>query len=274
MAGENPLEKLKQDPKQMAKIGVLVVVVLLILYEVMGMFGGGSKAPTPTPASAAAASKMTAAAPSVAAPAPTAMTSAAPPSEPQVPSGQPEAVGNGAPQSSSGGANAELLKLQKDTEAKYLTAVNELQMLKVQQAIAETNQAIAIAKLATVTSEKNITDVLTKPSAASAESSYANSLVNPVASGQGLPNMSSGATIGPPKAPPPPVAAPDAQYILLSVSQQQGKWTAVMGLNNKLFTANIGDVLSDTSIVKGINKDGVTLERNKTLRVVHMSSMI
>src|SRR5438105_8732767 len=54
----------------------------------------------------------------------------------------------------------ELLKLQQETQAKYIAALNELQMLKIQREIAETNQAIVKAKLETVTDQKNIINLL------------------------------------------------------------------------------------------------------------------
>jgi hypothetical protein len=264
--------KFKANPRQLATIGIMVVVVLVIIWQVMGLFGGGgSSAPAATPVAPVAKMNTMSATPAAATTTTTTTTTnnanSTPPAEVAAPS-------NGTPSQAPVQTNAELLKLQKQTEEKYLTAINELQMLKVQQAIAETNQAIATAKLSTVTSEKNIADLLTKPAPAS-EASYAANLAAPTMAGEpltGVPPIPGMAA--PAKAPPMASVVPDAPYLVLSVSQQGGKWTAVMGLSGKLFTVSIGDSLPDQSTVININRGGVTLEKDKKIRKVAMASMI
>src|SRR5207244_1542591 len=51
-----------------------------------------------------------------------------------------------------------LNRLQEETQTKYVTAINELQMIKINKDIAEANQAIATAKLSVVQSQKKIVD--------------------------------------------------------------------------------------------------------------------
>ncbi|MDR3478160.1 MAG: hypothetical protein P4M14_09045 [Gammaproteobacteria bacterium] len=279
--------KFKANPKQLATIGIMIVVVLIIIWQVMGMFGGGSSsAPAPTPA--APVTKMNSAAAAAPAPAATTTTTTTTTNNnanpvPQGSQADAVAPSNGRPSQAAVQTNAELLKLQQKTEESYLKAINELQMLKVQQAIAETNQAIATAKLSTVTSEKNIADMLTKPSPS--EASYANNLTAPTMSSEplpGLPPVAGAASAGSATAAAAAAQAraamasvvPDAPYLVLSVSQQGGKWTAVMGLSGKLFTVSVGDSLPDQSSVVGINREGVTLEKDKKIRKVAMASMI
>ena len=54
----------------------------------------------------------------------------------------------------------ELLAQQKQIEAKYIAALNELQALRLEREIAETNKAIIDAKLGTITAQKNIIDLI------------------------------------------------------------------------------------------------------------------
>src|SRR5690348_16893059 len=100
--------------RQKIIIGVMVVIVGFLAWQVVGMFRGDS-APQ--------------------APAKTAATTPPPPpmSTPKVaelPQAQPLTQ-----------REMQLMQLQQETEAKYVAAVNELQMLKVQRDIADTNKA-------------------------------------------------------------------------------------------------------------------------------------
>jgi len=132
-------------------------------------------------------------------------------------------------------------------QTKYVSALNELQMLKIQKEIAETSQAIVTAKLATVTAEKNITDVLSEPSKSATKESAPPppSSTNLAPGGPGAP----GAEGGP------------ASYSVHSVSMEQDQWHAVVKYKSQFYDVAVGDMLPpDGSIVKAIDQKGVTLE--------------
>lgn len=215
---------------------ILVLVVLFLLWQVVGLFGGGA-APTPPPT------------PQQIAQAP----GAPPPMAPQTP--QPaQLMAKGAPPSS---RESELLKQQQETEAKYIAALNELQMLKVAREIAETNKAIMTAKLDTVTAQKGILDLLTQPAPPPvSQASYAQGLVTPTS--MGIP------VAQPPTAQPPQTTPQqEVSYVVISVSQLRYKWSAVLGYQGKLFNVAVGDILPpDGSRVASINRAGVVLEKD------------
>jgi hypothetical protein len=153
---------------------------------------------------------------------------------------------------------------EQKTEQNYLKKVNDLEELKVERQIEETNQAIAVAKLATVTAEKSTADLLTKPTPVVAEGAYANQLVNPTASGTAV------ATSAPPKTETPEVA-----YTVISVSLQLNKWTAVIGTQGKLYNVSVGDILPlDGSVVSSISKSGVILKKDDKARKISIVSAI
>lgn len=157
------------------------------------------------------------------------------------------------------------IKMQKATEEKYVVKLNELEELRIQRQIAETNQAIAAAKLATVTAEKDISDLLTKPNAPSVPPSvYSEQLVNPSTTVQ----QNATENI------PPPVTSPIADYTLISVSMQLRKWSAVIGFQGRLITVNIGDSLPDSSVVVNIDKNSVVIRKDgETKRISIVSSI-
>jgi hypothetical protein len=153
--------------------------------------------------------------------------------------------------------------MQKATEEKYVVKLNELEELRLQRQIAEMNQGIAAAKLATVTAEKDISDLLTRPSQPSQpipESVYTSQLVNQGAAETPIP--------------PPPITNPIADYTLISVSMQLHKWSAVIGYQGKLFYVNIGDSLPDNSTVVSINKNNVILKKDGETKKIAMVSSI
>lgn len=165
--------------------------------------------------------------------------------------------------------NADLMKEQQQTQKDYLDKLNELQLLKVQREISETNQAIAAARLATVTADKNMTDLLTKPTVPAAPevptSVYANGLAMPIPSGANINN---------PKAPPAPVA-PAVSYVVISVSMQLGTWHAVIGESGKLYNVGLGDVLPpDGSVVTSITSRGVVIEKGDKKQIINLISSI
>lgn len=135
---------------------------------------------------------------------------------------------------------AALMRLQQETEAKYVALLNQLQILKVQRDIAETNKAIMAAKLDTITSQKGIVNTLTaKPS-------------QPVSTTPGFVSQ----TVIQPKA----GLTSEASYTVVSISQLSHKWSAVVSYEGNLYHVSIGDVLpSDGSKVILINRTGIVI---------------
>lgn len=157
----------------------------------------------------------------------------------------------------------ELMQLQQETEAKYLSAVNELQMLKIQRDIAETNRAIAGAKLETVNAQKAIVTVLTPE----VNTDYAQRLTNPT---QGAPINSGGGTNT-----NQPIGLVETAYTVISVSEIQGTWGAVIGASGKLYNVRVGDVLpTDQSKVISINRSGVVLEKDGVKKTISLVPII
>ncbi len=243
------------DVKQKATIGVVVVIVLIVIWQVIGLFGGGGGGGE-KPAAAVpqiGAKPGGAAAPTTA----QAMAAPAPAPEAQVPKQSPVQF------------NAELMKLQQETEAKYVAALNQLQMLKLQKEIEDVKQGIASAKLATVTSENSITDLLTRPSSGGNVGGGYNAVV---AAATAPPTQE--APPGPPPAPALPIIV-DVPYVVMSISQHGGRWTAVLSNEGKLYNVVVGDTLpSDGSVVVSINQDGIVLEKDTHKRKISIISSI
>lgn len=274
--------------KQKATIGALVFIVLIIIWQVMGLFGGDSapSAPATPPQPTASLSATSPGGPANTPPGNTPANtppgaispgpSVSPPTSPAVidmsrdqPLRQmPITIEN------------KMLEAQKNAEEKYIDQLNQLQALKIQKDIAEMNQAIASARLATVTAEKSVSDLLTKPTnpqppppppQPTPPAVYSNALVNPTVEGAPLTNPEG----GPPTQPPAPVPV-EVSYTVISVSKQLGRWSAVLGNKGKLYSVGIGDVLpEDGSIVSSINKNGVTLtdKKGKPRRVGILTSI-
>lgn len=226
----------------------VVIILLIVIWQVIGLFkgtGGGSQQPAPLVAARPGA----------------AMTAGSPT--------QPAAAQQQIPKAAPVSKDMELLRLQQDTQSKYIAALNELQMLKVQREINETNQAIAQAKLATIKAEKNMNDLLTgasnPPPPPVPASAYAAQLGSQP---QQLPLINQ-----PTNVPPPPPAEPS--YVVISVSYQLGRWTAVIGNQGKLYNVSRGDVLPvDGSIVSNIDKGGVVLTKDGKRKRVSLISAI
>lgn len=259
MVPENKMNLKSMTTKQKAMAAIIVVILLIVIWQVVGLFkGSNAPAPIPTPPQ-----KMAAAGPT-----------GAPPSSPTSPS---PAMGGMAPPSMPGAMPSEdqtqiqptkvrqsdFLATQQEAQKNYLLQLNELQRLKVEKEIEETNQAIAAAKLATATANKNIGDLLAKPVAPTPPpSSYANQLEGPTQLGGG------------PTSPPPQIVE-ETPYVVISVSMEMNKWSAVIGNKGVLYNVSIGDVLPpDGSIVSDINKGGVILKKGNTKRKVSLVSSI
>jgi type IV pilus biogenesis protein PilP len=255
--------------QKLMAVGV-VVILLIVIWQVVDLFGGGSGESPPAPIQNGATKP------------PTQMTATMPgtPANPSAPAvggqaptgvGQPPAIIQPQPapiQREQTLSGTDLLRNQQEEQKKYLASVNELQMLKLQRDIAETNQGIAAAKLATATTEQNINNLLTKPMPAPVPvGEYANRLAAPTAAG-----MPSGV---PGTAPPPEVPANEAAYIVISVSMQLNRWTAVLGYQGKLYNVMIGDVLPvDGWTVASITKEGVILKKDDVKRKISLVPVI
>jgi len=278
--------------KQKVIAVLLVIITLIVLWQVIGMFSGSSSAPiVAEPTHKPAAGTMNSNTPVASAatspvntPTNPMMAQGTTPTIPQLPPTMPEQ-----PQvrESAVTMDNQILEIQKKSEEKYIDQLNQLQMLKVQREIAETNQAIASARLATVTAEKNVSDLLTRPTTPqnsgapgaltmSGAESYA------ILTGQSIPTASPPPSLSPPEPQPQPtttVVVPppviDVPYSVISISMQLGKWNAVVALQDKLFNVSIGDVLPpDGSIVASINKNGVVLIKDRKRRRVSITSSI
>lgn len=206
------------------------IIGAFVIYEVIGMFRGKSSSSKPP-----AITKATVA-PSATAPA----RATNPPATTSLPHGspltsKPLAEGTPPPPTSH-------LEQQEQAQNHYINTLNELQLLKLQREMAETSQAIMAAKLATVTAEKNISELL---------------------SPEGINNQKSLPTPTSP-APTPPVGFNDNNnyYAVLSVSMELEQWHAVLSHKNRLYTVSVGDVLPpDGSVVAAIDQKGVTLQQ-------------
>lgn len=218
------------SPRQKIVAGIVVVVLIFLIWQIYGMFSGGSTAVSTNTAQQAAPP---------------------PPPQPVQLVAKPIAM---TPR------EMELAKAQADIQAKYVATLNELQALKLTQQIAETNQAIMTAKLATVTAEKNIVEVVSSATMPMMPNNYVQNLGGEA-----------------PKQPqtdvkPAPLVV---SYSVISVSQLQYKWHAVLSYNGNLYSVTTGDILpADGSKVVSISKSGVELERNGVVTKVSLVPII
>lgn len=149
----------------------------------------------------------------------------------------------------------QLMQMQQETQARYLAALNELQMLKVQKDIAETSKDISKAKLDMITAQKDTVDLLSPAKPVAGPDAYAKGLDQ--AAFQHAADMAKAAKSN-------TVTAPDtAEYTVISVSRLRGEWTAVIGAGGTLYNVRSGDVLAmDGSVVVAINRNGVMIEKD------------
>lgn len=252
MTSENKMQALaKMTTRQKATAGVVLVVVLILIWQLSSMFGGQKAAP-PKPV---AAKPMPAAKPGAAGGA-----AMAPQTNPAQSTPKPADISMGQPLSD---REAEIMKLQQETQAKYLQAVSELQMLKLARDIAVTNQDISKAKLARVQSEKKIVDILTPPAPPPVAESITKNI--PPVGASGMNQGAAGASMG----------DQEVKYSVVSVSQLQYRWSAVMSFKGSLFTVRVGDVLPpDGSTVVSIATDGVVLSKDGEKKKVSLIQSI
>ncbi len=241
-----------------------VIIFIFLIYEVMGMFGGGggqSAAPPPVPVATAAKPPMSAA-PGGAMPAANMM-----PPGTQVPAMAAMTNPNQLTQASvlTVRKDTDVLKNQDEQQKAYLDSLNQLQLLKLKRDIAETNQAIATARLATETANKSMSDLLTTPAPPMVPASaYANKLA-----GTGAPTIVGTEEVKP--TPPPIIEIP---YTVISVSMQFEHWNAVLGYQDKLFSVTVGDTLIDGSKVVSINRGGVVIVKDGKRKKLNILSSI
>jgi type IV pilus biogenesis protein PilP len=237
--------------KQKIMIVIVIIIVLIIIWQVAGLFTGGSAQPdvTITPTKTMSATSPGNQTPNAAMNAPTAM---APVQTATVTPNQTQPLR----------VDPALLKLQQETETKYIEAVNQLQLLKIQKDIAEAKEAISKATLDSMTSEHKMSDLLVKPPTPGI-ADYANSLQNPGQSGRSTVLSTTTTT------------TVEAAYIVLSVSKQDRRWSAVIGNAGKLYSVKVGETLPiDQSIVVSIDTDGVVLQKDGQQKKIAISSSI
>lgn len=270
MAPDNKQMKDSMPIKQKAMLGFMLIVVIAILWQLKGLFWGESSHPAPKPAAVQTAStkanettsqqQMSAASPN--APSANPVVVKQQPSITQLPIMAPS-------------ISTQQDSDQDNSEKKYLGKIDELESLKIQRQIAETNQAIAAARLATVTAEKGITDLLTssKPQpVAVPQAVYANQLGNSTIITSSTP---SSAAAGPPDRNNEPAAEPEIEYSVISVAMQLHKWSAILGYQGKLYNVSVGDTLPpDNSKVAKITSTYVVLKKEgKSRRISVLSSI-
>lgn len=150
------------NPRKKAKAGMIFLVLVLMVWQVSSMFGKAANSP-PKISGKGSGNVAVAQAPAGA-------PSAAPAVAPTMPQG-PGSAGKMPPDVTPKKAQVEqmtpmteremaLMKLQQDTQVKYLEAINELQLLKVRKDIAVTDKDISAANQSKVESDKKIIEML------------------------------------------------------------------------------------------------------------------
>jgi hypothetical protein len=214
-------------PRQKLTAGIFLIVLLIIIWQLIGLFSGRGKTQPSSSVNMAqtGVSKSQSPGPEQMRPHPAELPKTA-----SVPASSEE---------------IQMAALQQAMQAKYLEAINELQMLKVSREIAEANRAIMTAKLATVTAQNNIINLLDGPNA----------------NRSGQKNSA-------------PVSL-EVKYTATSVSQLQYKWSAILNYRDSLYNVQVGDVLPpDGSTVVAIDKTGVMLEKDGIKKKISLVSII
>lgn len=233
-------------PKQRITIVIFLMLSLFVVWEGLSLFlGGGNQSTVLSPSQAAVAATLPVMKTEPPKNPPAKVEPAAIPQTPPRPPGAPASTPQESyPQAVAIPPPSVVIERQDQIQNKYVSALNELQMLKIQKEIAETSQAIVAAKLATATAEKSISDLLSEAAAAAAPSEKKATTSTALVS-------------------PPPLSAVETGggYTVQSVSYEQDKWHAVIKFKNKLYDVGVGDLVPpDRSLVKHIDQSGVTLE--------------
>jgi hypothetical protein len=239
-------------------IGVLtVVIVAFIIYEVIGLFSNGSTEPVNAPIKQASSTQP--------AQATVTTTTTAKTTAPAQIVPTPVAV-------ISGSKDYSELQKQREQQNAYLDSVNQLQLLRVKKDIAEVNQAIAVARLAAETANKNMSDLLTQPAILPQAPAGVGVSVTPGTSANNQNTQQPNAT--PANAAPANAQILDIPFTVVSVSMQSNRWSAVLGYEDKLYSVIMGDSLFDGSKVISINKSGVTLLKDGKRRKISIQTTI
>ncbi|HVE43767.1 MAG TPA: hypothetical protein VNC84_01325 [Gammaproteobacteria bacterium] len=219
------------DTKQKIISIVLFLIIIVIIWQVIGLFRGKSHKPAVDNKAVMAQSAA---------------------SNPNMPGAMPAKnmpQAMAAPKPPVTEREAQLIRMQQELQGRYIAALNELQMLRVARDIAETNQAIMNAKLETISAQKKVVDLLTPPAPPPPvpvpHATYSQNLANNV--------------------PAAPVEQPaqEVSYTVISVSQLQGRWSAVIGAQGNLYSVSTGDILPpDGARVVSISNTGIMLEKD------------
>lgn len=249
--------------RQKITAAILAIIVIVIAWQIYGLFapdGATTETITPVANKTPAAGPIQQSGPIKATGPQTAMSPVAPvaqvarPMQPQV-----------SPQ------EAELQRLQQLSQSEYISAVNQLQKLKIERDIAETNKAIMTAQLDIVTAQKGIVDLLSPPAPPPAPATYAQGLGGtpvPV----GVPQQVSAQPVVQTTV---TSITPEVNYSVISVSRLQNKWMAVLGYQGSLYSVAVGDILPpDRSTVVSIGRTGVLLEKDGTRKKVSLVPII
>ena len=266
----------KMSTRQKATAAVVVVIFLFVGWQVIGMFKGSSPAPVAAPVVAAKSTS----APTMAATSPQGQ----PPgqAQPAMPTASQPAVDNSQPQQIEQGnlkTQSAFLDAQQQTQKTYINALNQLQMLRIDREIEETNEAIASAKLKTVKAQNEANGILSSADQGpTTGAGYGNKLMTTSSTDlRGAPSI--GPPGGPPGSPgtnmPPPPVQIEVPYVVVSVSMQMDKWTAIIGYKDNLYNVTVGDTLPvDGSVVEHISKNGVILIKDEKKRKISLLSSI
>jgi len=232
------------DNKAKIKVGAAVVIGAIVVWQVVGLFGGGSEA--------------------------TQTADAKPQTRPNpdIPKKAPLLTEQAQPKMAVSDREMQLMQMQQDTETKYIAALEQLQLLLVEKDIANANKDIANAN-------KDI--IKAKKDSIFAQKDILNSLAPP-------PTKTTAATVDGGPTPmavskgPGVAASPGSEndYSVVSVSFTRGRWVAVLAsAAGKLYSVGVGDTLTeDGSIVKSIGRSGVTLDKSGAPRKIPMVSII
>ncbi len=234
---------LNMPTRQKIMAGIVLIILMVIVWQVVGLFTGGGSSSIDMSSSNKNA--------------PNGQASAAPP---------PQQVATLPKPTQLTAVEAQLLQLQQETQAKYIAALNELQMLKIQKDIATNQRDIMKARQDTVSAQKNIVDMLAPSGPTANVATYAQNLVSSGGASAGQPQQQGGQG---------GLVPNEARYTVISVSLLQHKWGAVLGYQGSLYSVKTGDILpADDSIVVSIDKSGVVLEKNGVKRLVSLVPII
>ncbi len=243
------------DNKAMIKIGAAVAVGAVVIWLGVGMFGGSDQS------TQVAAKPQTRPNPEIPKQAQVIPNPATVPTAPAAPAST--IAINKAPMTQ---AEIDLMQMQQATQTKYIAALEQLQMLLVQKDIATANKDIANsdrdvlkAKRESILAQKSILDMLAPTKTATVDAGPS----------KNAGNSNNGGNLG-------GTALSQNDFTVVSVSNTRGRWYAVLSTTDgKLYSVSVGDsIASDGSIVKAIDRSGVTLDKSGVSRKIAMASII